>query len=238
MPSFIEEERLAAQGYHLIAGVDEAGRGALAGPVVAAAVILPVSLDAASLDGVRDSKLLSPAKRERLSRHIQEVAIAVGIGEAPHSLVDGQGIIKATRLAMKRAIERLSPFPESLLIDYMRLPDVNLHQKGITHGDDLCFSIACASIVAKVARDRMMVEFDRLYPGYGLAQHKGYGTRQHVACLSRLGACPIHRRSFRPVWEITQGLFSESNILKEKWDEQERDTGILECQPDLLPGDG
>jgi ribonuclease HII len=240
MPSFIEEERLAAQGYCLIAGVDEAGRGALAGPVVAAAVILPNSVDAAQLDGVRDSKQLSPAKRELLFPHIYEVAIAVGIGEAPHSLVDGQGIVKATRFAMKQAIERLSPFPESLLIDYMRLPDVNLPQKGITHGDDLCFSIACASIIAKVARDRVMVEFDRLYPGYGLARHKGYGTRQHVACLKRLGACPIHRRTFRPVREITQGLFSESNILrgKEKWDEQERDTGILERQPDLLPSYG
>jgi ribonuclease HII len=120
----------------------------------------------------------------------------------------------------------------------MRLPELKLPQKGITHGDDLCFSIACASIIAKVARDWMMVEFDRLYPGYGLAQHKGYGTRQHVACLVRLGACPIHRRTFRPVREVVGGLFSKSNILREKenWDEQEGDTGILERQPRLLPG--
>jgi len=221
MPSFIEEEQLAAKGYHLIAGVDEAGRGALAGPVVAAAVILPGSVDAAQLDGVRDSKLLSPAKRERLYYHIYEVAVSVGVGMAPHSLVDSLGIIKATRIAMKQAVERLSPLPESLLIDYMRLPELKMPQKGITHGDNLCFSIACASIIAKVARDWVMAEFDRLYPGYGLAQHKGYCTRQHVACLLRLGACPIHRRSFRPVMEITQGLFSESNILKEDWYEQE-----------------
>ena len=203
MPSFIEEEQLAAQGYRLIAGVDEAGRGALAGPVVAAAVILPRDVDAASLDGVRDSKLLRPAKREMLFHHIYEMAVSVGVGMAPHSIVDSQGVIRATRLAMKQAIERLSPSPESLLIDHLRLPELELPQKGITHGDNLCFSIACASIIAKVARDWLMEELDRLYPGYGLARHKGYGTRQHVARLARLGACPIHRRSFRPVREIT-----------------------------------
>jgi len=238
MPSFIEEEQLAAQGYRLIAGVDEVGRGALAGPVVAAAVILPASLDAAQLNGVRDSKQLSPTKRELLYYHIYEIAVAVGVGMAPHSVVDGHGIIQATRFAMKQAIERLSPSPESLLIDYMHLPGLRLPQKGITHGDNLCFSIACASIIAKVARDWVMVEFDRLYPGYGMAQHKGYGTRQHVACLSRLGACPIHRRTFRPVREVTQGLFSKHILRgKENRDEQERDTGFSERQPDLLPGD-
>ena len=204
MPSFIEEEQLAAQGYRLIAGIDEAGRGALAGPVVAAAVILPVSLDAATLDGVRDSKLLSPAKRELFSHHIYELAVSVGVGMAPHSLVDSQGVVKATRFAMKQAVERLSPFPESLLIDYMRLPEVRLPQKGVPDGDSLCLSIACASIIAKVARDRLMVDLDRDYPGYGLAQHKGYGTREHFACLSRLGPCPIHRQSFSPVRDIVE----------------------------------
>jgi ribonuclease HII len=218
MPSFIEEEQLAAQGYWLVAGIDEVGRGALAGPVVAAAVILPNPMDAAWLDGVKDSKLLSPAKRELLFYRIHEVAISVGIGLAPHSLVDRQGIVRATRLAMRQAIEQLSPSPQSLLIDYMRLPDVRLPQKGITHGDNLSFSIACASIIAKVARDRLMVEFDRLYPGYGLAQHKGYGTRQHVACLVRLGACPIHRRSFRPVRQVMKGLFSEQHLYNIKED--------------------
>ena len=216
MPSFIEEEQLVAKGYRLIAGVDEAGRGALAGPVLAAAVILPNSIDAASLAGVRDSKQLSPAKRELLFHHIYEVAVSVGVGMAPHSLVDSQGVVRATRFAMKQAIERLSPSPESLLIDHMRLPELKLPQKGITHGDNLCFSIACASIIAKVARDWGMVEFDRIYSGYGLARHKGYGTRQHVACLLRLGACPIHRRSFRPVREITQGIFSKADIIIEK----------------------
>ena len=202
MPSFIEEELLEAQGYQLIAGIDEAGRGALAGPVVAAAVILPRQVNAPWLAEVRDSKKLTPGRRELFFHHIHEIAVSIGIGAAPHYLVDAGGIIKATRLAMKLAIERLSPPPQSLLIDYMSLPEVRLPQKGITNGDNLCLSIACASIIAKVARDQLMVEFDRIYPGYGLAQHKGYGTRQHFACLSRLGPCPIHRQSFRPVRDI------------------------------------
>jgi ribonuclease HII len=220
MPSFIEEELWAAQGYRLVAGVDEAGRGALAGPVFAAAVILPTRLEADWLEEVRDSKLIAPAKRERLYLLIQEVAVAVGIGEVPHSLVDREGIIRATRLAMQLAIEQLSPAPQSLLIDYMRLPNVRLPQKGVVHGDNRCFSIACASIIAKVARDHRMRELDRLYPGYGLAQHKGYGTRQHVARLKHLGACEIHRQSFRPVREIIGGLFRETNVLKEDMSEQ------------------
>jgi len=202
MPSFIEEELLEAQGYQLIAGIDEAGRGALAGPVVAAAVILPRQVNAPWLAEVRDSKKLTPGRRELFFHHIHEIAVSIGIGAAPHYLVDAGGIIKATRLAMKLAIERLSPPPQSLLIDYMSLPEVRLPQKGITNGDNLCLSIACASIIAKVARDQLMVEFDRIYPGYGLAQHKGYGTRQHFACLFRLGPCPIHRQSFRPVRDI------------------------------------
>jgi len=202
MPSFIEEELFEAQGYRLIAGIDEAGRGALAGPVVAAAVILPRDVNPLWLAEVRDSKQLTPARRELLFHHIHEIAISIGIGAAPHHLVDKKGIIMATRLAMKLAIDRLSPPPQSLLIDYMSLPEVRLPQKGITNGDDLCLSIACASIVAKVARDQLMVAFDRIYPGYRLAQHKGYGTREHFACLSRLGPCPIHRQSFRPVRDI------------------------------------
>jgi len=202
MPSFIEEELLAAEGYQLIAGVDEAGRGALAGPVVAAAVILPRQVSASWLAEVKDSKQLTPARRQLLFHRIHEIAISIGIGLVPHQLIDAHGIIKATRLAMKQAIEQLSPLPQTLLIDYMRLPEVGLPQKGIIKGDNLCFSIACASIIAKVARDQVMVEFDRVYPGYGLAQHKGYGTRQHFECLVRLGPCPIHRQSFRPVRDI------------------------------------
>jgi ribonuclease HII len=207
MPSFAEEELLAAQGYQRIAGIDEVGRGALAGPVVAAAVILPRRVDVPWLSEVKDSKQLTPARREVLFHRIHEIAISIGIGVTPHYLIDEQGIIKATRLAMKLAVDQLSPPPESLLIDYMRLPEVKLPQKGITNGDNLCFSIACASIIAKVTRDQLMVAFDKVYPGYGLAQHKGYGTREHLACLSRLGPCPIHRQSFRPVREIMEGFF-------------------------------
>lgn len=202
MPSFIEEEMMADQGYRLIAGVDEAGRGALAGPVVAAAVILPSGLNEPWLYGVQDSKLLTPAKRELLFQNIHETAVAIGIGAIPPELVDSEGIAIATRLAMKQAVEQLSPQPESLLIDYLLLPEVSLHQKGIVGGDNLCLSIACASIIAKVARDRLMVDFDRDYPGYGLVRNKGYGTEEHLGSLFSLGPCPIHRQSFSPIRDI------------------------------------
>ncbi len=209
MPSFTEEKRLEAQGYRLIAGIDEAGRGSLAGPVVAAAVILPVDLNVRWLDQVKDSKLLSPDKREILFPHIYEMAISVGTGMVPHEVIDARGIVKATRLAMKLAIDQLSPPPECLLIDYLLLPEVPLPQKGITDGDSLCFSIACASIIAKVTRDRLMIEMDGVYPGYGLAQHKGYGTEGHLSCLCRLGPSPIHRQSFHPISDIIQGRLSK-----------------------------
>jgi ribonuclease HII len=202
MPSFIEEELLAAQGYRLIAGVDEVGRGALAGPVVAAAVILPPGLNEPWLEEVRDSKLLSPERRELFFHHIHQVAVAIGIGAISHELVDKEGIVTATRMAMKQAVEQLSPQPESLLIDYLLLPEVSLHQKGIVDGDNLCLSIACASIIAKVARDRLMVDFDRVYPGYGLVRNKGYGTEEHLVSLFRLGPCPIHRQTFSPIRDI------------------------------------
>ena len=203
-PSLVEEKKLEAQGYRLIAGVDEVGRGALAGPVVAAAVIMPCQIDAPWLNQIKDSKQLTAARRELLFPHINEVTISVGIGVVPHEVIDAQGIIKATRLAMKLAIDQLSPPAESLLIDYLSLPEVPLPQKGVVKGDSLCFSIACASIIAKVTRDQLMIELDRVYPGYGLAQHKGYGTREHIACLCRLGPSPIHRQSFKPVKDMIQ----------------------------------
>ncbi|MFC1958812.1 ribonuclease HII [Chloroflexota bacterium] len=204
MPSFTEEKILKAQGYRYIAGIDEAGRGALAGPVLAAAVILPCNIDVPWLSLVKDSKQLSPAKRELLFHHIHKVAVAVGVGLTPPEVIDTCGIIKATRLAMKLAIEQLSPSPETLLIDYMHLPEVELPQKGVTYGDSLCFSIACASIIAKVTRDHLMMKLDKVYPGYGLARHKGYGTKEHLVCLSRLGPSSIHRQSFRPVKDMMQ----------------------------------
>ena len=202
VPTFKEERLLRRQGCELIAGVDEVGRGALAGPVMAAAVILPFGLKARWLHQVRDSKQLSPERREVLADYIYGAAISVGIGMVGNEDIDALGIAPATRLAMKAAIEKLSPPPQHLLIDFMRLPEVPLPQKGVVEGDSLCISIACASIVAKVARDRLMVALDSLYPGYGLAQHKGYGTGAHLDCLRRRGPCPLHRRTFQPLSEI------------------------------------
>ncbi|MEK7352876.1 MAG: ribonuclease HII [Chloroflexota bacterium] len=202
IPSFAEEKILQAQGYRFIAGIDEVGRGALAGPVAAAAVILPLRIRAGWLKLVRDSKQLTPEKREVLSHHIHQVAVAIGIGFVSSELIDKRGIVKATHLAMRQAIKQLSPPAETLLIDYLHLPGVKLPQKGVTNGDSLCISIACASIVAKVARDRLMVELDKEYCGYGLAKHKGYGTEEHLTCLQKLGPCPIHRRSFSPVKDM------------------------------------
>ncbi len=201
-PSFTEERILEAQGYRYIAGIDEAGRGALVGPVVAAAVILPHHIDVPWLSLVKDSKQLSPTKREFLFHHIHEIAIAVGIGLAANEVIDAQGIVKATQLAMTSAIDQLSPSPETVLIDYMHLPEVKLPQKGLINGDSRCFSIACASIIAKVTRDQLMIELDKIYPGYVLAQHKGYGTKKHLSCLHRLGPSPIHRYSFKPVKDL------------------------------------
>jgi len=198
-PSFAEEELLRAQGYRCIAGVDEAGRGTLAGPVVAAAVILPLGLDAPWLGLVRDSKQLTPRRRELLFHRIYEVALGVGIGQVDATTIDRQGIVKATRLAMMMAVEQLRPAPECLLVDAMSLPGVKLPQKGLTKGDQSCISIACASIIAKVTRDRIMAELDQVYPGYHLARHKGYATREHLDCLRRLGPSPVHRLSFRPL---------------------------------------
>jgi len=190
---------LAAQGYTRVAGIDEAGRGPLAGPVVAAAVILPQDFNAPWLGLVRDSKQLTRPTREFLYQHICEAALSVGVGLCDSLTIDRRGIVAATRLAMKQAVQQLHPPAESLLIDYVSLSEVRLPQKAITHGDGLCVSIACASIVAKVTRDHLMVEFDGVYPGYGFRKHKGYGTPEHFDCLQRLGPCPIHRRSFQPV---------------------------------------
>jgi len=167
---------MEAQGYRFIAGIDEVGCGALIGPVVAAAVILPSRLATTWLKQVKDSKQLTPGRREFLSYHITEIAISVGTGAIPHDVIDTQGLTKARRLAMKLAIDQLAPPPEALLIDYIS--------------------------IAKVTRDHLMIELDRTYPGYGLAKHKGYGTREHLSCLRRLGPSPIHRRSFKPVRDL------------------------------------
>lgn len=203
LPTLANELNLCCQGYKLIAGVDEAGRGAIAGPVVAAAVILPQSISGASWSiWVRDSKELSPPQRSLLFDLIVKEAVAVGVGVVDSMTIDAIGILAATRLAMRDAVAKLACLPDFLLIDYVNLPQLTIEQKSIVKGDKLSLSIACASIVAKVTRDRIMTDLDRCYPGYGLAEHKGYGTEQHLARLRRLGPSPIHRCSFAPVREL------------------------------------
>ncbi|MCL0034389.1 ribonuclease HII [Dehalococcoidia bacterium] len=203
-PSFIEEERLWQQGYRLVAGIDEVGRGPLAGPVVAAAVILSPESRLSWLHQVRDSKRLAPRKREFLSSCIQREALAVGVGVVPPDTIDACGIVAATRLAMRLAVEKLAQSPDFLLIDWITMPELDIPQRSITRGDNFSRSIAAASIVAKVYRDRLMMEYDSLYSGYGFARNKGYPTIEHLAKLRRLGCCPIHRASFAPVREVRE----------------------------------
>jgi ribonuclease HII len=200
-PNLSEERALFAAGHSLVAGLDEAGRGAWAGPVYAAAAVLPLDCPnlAQLLDGVRDSKLLSPARREALLPVIEDVAVAVGVGWAAPAEIDEIGIAPATRQAMLRALSGLPVPVSALLIDYVRLPESDLHQRAFPEADLRCLSVAAASIVAKVARDRLMVRLDEQFPGYGFAQHKGYGTPQHRQVLARLGPLPIHRMSWEPL---------------------------------------
>ncbi len=206
-PDLGEEMALYAEGYRHIAGLDEAGRGSWAGPVVAGAVILPIDQPELSqaLKGVRDSKQLTPRQRERLYPIIESAALAVGVGIVPPEKIDEVGIVPATRQAMELAIAQLNPLPDFLLIDYLKLPELPIPQKGITSGDALSLSIAAASIVAKVSRDRLMVELDARYPGYGFARHKGYGTPQHRESLFRLGPSPVHRLSYAPMRLMLRG---------------------------------
>jgi len=201
-PNLDEEDKLKSQGYELIAGIDEVGRGALAGPVIAGAVILPHPANLTWLQLVRDSKELNYRKRESLFDLINREAIAVGIGVVHPQVIDSINILKATRLAMIQAVEKLPQQPNFLLIDRLSLSQCPIPQMGITRGDKTCLSIACASIIAKVTRDRIMEEFDQVYPGYGFAGHKGYGTRKHISCLQKLGPSPIHRLYFAPVRNV------------------------------------
>ena len=201
LPDLSEERALFAAGYHRIAGIDEAGRGAWAGPVYAAAVVLPLDRPnlAELLGDVRDSKLLSPVRREALLPIIEEVAVAVSVGWADPAEIDELGIAPATRQAMARALSGLNGQVSALLIDYVRLPESALHQRVLPKADARCLSVAAASIVAKVTRDRLMAKLDEDLPGYGFAQHKGYGTRQHRQALSLLGPSPAHRMSWQPL---------------------------------------
>ena len=189
------EKELYAQGIDLIAGVDEVGRGPLAGPVVAAAVILP---KACKIPGLNDSKKIPKSKHKAIYEAVLQNAIAIGIGVKDNHVIDQVNIYEATKLAMMEAIGQLEPQPQHLLIDAMRL-DLPIPQTSIIKGDANSLSIAAASIVAKVTRDQMMEEFDCEYPGYDFTQNAGYGTANHLAGLHKLGVTPIHRRSFEPV---------------------------------------
>lgn len=192
------EQEARRCGYRHIAGVDEAGRGPLAGPVVAAAVVLPFCC---RLPGVDDSKRLSQAERERLYAVIFEKALAVGTGSADAGEIDTLNILEATRLAMRRAIENLDLRPDYLLLDAVTLPAVSIPSRSIVKGDALSLSIAAASIIAKVTRDRMMAAFHDRFPQYNFLAHKGYGTEEHLRLLAEHGPCILHRRTFAPVRE-------------------------------------
>ena len=205
-PTYDEEAALLEDGFTVIAGVDEAGRGSLAGPVVAGAVVLPVWPKGDWITGIRDSKRLTPRQREAALQRIRGASIAMATGAASSAEIDTIGIIEATRTAMARAIDALPIRPDFLLLDAILLPDVDIPQHSIIKGDAKCLSIAAASIVAKVTRDSLMRELDQEHPGYGFAQHKGYATRQHLDGLEALGACPIHRRTFAPVRRLTESL--------------------------------
>ena len=187
------------QGFKVIAGVDEAGRGPWAGPVVAAAVIFPQSIQ---IDGIRDSKKLSASKREILFENILNNAISVGIGIVGHEIIDSVNILQATFLSMKEALEKAGNTPDLVLVDgNFKIPGLDLRQFCVVGGDDKSLSIAAASIIAKVTRDRLMTDCAKEYPEYGFQNHKGYGTKEHQEALRRLGPCPIHRKSYEPVRE-------------------------------------
>jgi ribonuclease HII len=192
------EQEARRRGFRRIAGVDEAGRGPLAGPVVAAAVILPVH---AGLTGVDDSKQLTEDEREQLYHAILDKAVGVGIGLADVAEIDAFNILEATRLAMGRAIANLIPSPDYVLTDAVTLPAVRIPVRPLIKGDALSLSIAAASIIAKVTRDHMMAAFHETFPQYNFLSHKGYGTPEHLRMLAHFGPCAIHRRTFAPVRE-------------------------------------
>jgi ribonuclease HII len=195
---YVNEEHIYATGAKLVAGVDEAGRGPLAGPVVAGAVILPPFVH---LPKLNDSKLVSEKDRNLLYQKINDIAIAVGIGEVSVELIDRHNILEATKMAMNRAIKDLGVTPDFLLTDAVNLAHSVIPQKNIIKGDRLSASIAAASVIAKVHRDKLMRQMHEEYPLYGFDRHKGYCTKDHLAALAKYGPCPYHRKSFAPVSE-------------------------------------
>jgi ribonuclease HII len=231
------EQALRYRGFRSIAGVDEVGRGALFGPVVAAAVILPERLGSLARAGLKDSKQLTREHREKLDRRIRKIALAVSIAEVDAETIDRVNIYQATRIAMLAAVQALTVVPDHLLIDAMRL-DHPCAQTRLFYGDALSLSIAAASVVAKVHRDRLMRELDALHPGYGLAAHKGYGTLQHRQQLRELGPCALHRRTFAPVRALIAGEPEATALLFDDalLDEQAILDDIVLDDTDLEPG--
>ena len=202
-PDLSFETTLWAAGIVHVAGIDEAGRGPLAGPVTAAAIILPSDPSLVrTLHGVRDSKQMSASQREHWADCLKSTAITHGIGFASAAEIDTLGIVPATRLAACRALAGLCITPGHLLLDFLDIPGYKIPQTPLVKGDARSLSIAAASVLAKTARDAYLCELDHLYPGYGFASHKGYGTVQHLQALQQLGPCQIHRKSFRPVVEV------------------------------------
>jgi ribonuclease HII len=218
------EQALRYRGFRTIAGVDEVGRGALFGPVVAAAVILPARLGSLARAGLKDSKQLTREQREKLDRRIRKCALAVSVAEVDAETIDRVNIYQATRVAMLAAVQSLTLAPDHLLIDAMRL-DHPCSQTRLFYGDALSLSIASASVVAKVHRDHLMRELDTLHPGYGLASHKGYGTPEHRRSLRTLGPCPLHRRTFAPVRALITGEPEPTGLL---FDDPLVDESLLE----------
>lgn len=217
------ERELWGDGLELIAGIDEAGMSPLAGPVCAGAVILPKNY---RLKGLNDSKkILDPEKRQELATHIKADALAWSVGWAEVNEIDELNIYWAGLLAMQRALSNLTRTPEYILVDARKIPNCQIRQRGIVHGDALSASIAAASIIAKTSRDTLLISLDGQYPGYGFATHKGYPTSEHLKALKALGALPIHRRSFRPVREalgldpIQESLFDQ-NLSEEVLSEE------------------
>jgi ribonuclease HII len=206
-PTLKLEHSLFRHGARRIAGLDEVGRGAWAGPLVAAAVVLPIEDSGLGslLHPVRDSKLLSPHQRAQAGLEIRRICSAWAVGWASPHEVDEVGPLRATRIAMMRALAQLPYELDHLLLDYLVLPECATPQTAMPHGDRLVLSVAAASVLAKVWRDEQMVRLDRSFPGYAFAQHKGYGTELHRRSLRALGPCPIHRLSYRPVAEVVQG---------------------------------
>lgn len=198
VPDWSREEAHHAAGLRIVVGIDEVGRGPIAGPVAAGAVAFDPRQRSPWMADLRDSKMLTAAARERLDVFIREEALAVGIGAASAAEIDTIGIAPASRLAMIRALDALHLRPQHLLLDAFAIPELDIPQTPIIGGDRFCISIAAASIVAKVARDEWMTHFDELYPGYGFASHKGYAAPEHLRAVEELGPCPIHRRSFNP----------------------------------------